>query len=112
MREGEEKAGVKAVPAPVPRISRLMALAIRFDGLIRDGVVTNLAELAALGHVSRARASQIMNLLNLAPDIQEDLLYLEHGSGRQGVTERTLRPIVVELDWEKQRGMWGKLPAG
>jgi len=52
----------------VPRVSRLMALAIRFEGLIRDGVVRNQAELARLEHVSRARVSQIMNLLNLAKD--------------------------------------------
>lgn len=55
----------------VPRVSRLMALAIRLDRLIRDGVVTDQAELARLGHVTRARLTQIMNLLCLAPDIQE-----------------------------------------
>jgi hypothetical protein len=60
----------------VPRISRLMALAIRFDDLLRRGQVKDYAELARLGHVTRARATQIMNLLNLAPDIQEALLFL------------------------------------
>ncbi len=44
-----------------------MALAIRFDGLMRQGVVKDQAELARLGHVSRARLTQIMNLLCLAP---------------------------------------------
>ena len=61
-----------------------MALAIRFDGLIRDGVVADQAELARLGHVTRARVTQIMNLLQLAPDIQEALLFLprvEQGPG-------------------------------
>ena len=53
-----------------------LALAIRFDQLIRDGVVTDQAELARLGHVSRARLTQIMNLLNLAPDIFEALFIL------------------------------------
>lgn len=71
VREGEAKSSRKPAPKPVPRISRLMALAIRFDGLIRDGAVSNLAELAALGHVTRARVTQIMNLLNLAPDVRE-----------------------------------------
>ena len=60
----------------VPRISRLMALAIRFDELLSRGEVKDYAELARLGHVTRARATQIMNLLNLAPDIQEALLFL------------------------------------
>ena len=63
-------------PGRVPWVSKLMALAIRFDGLVRDGVVTDQAELARLGHVSRARVTQIMNLLHLAPDIQEEVLFL------------------------------------
>ena len=66
----------RPVPGRVPRVAKLMALAIRFDKLIRDGVVADYAELARLGHVTRARMSQIMNLLNLAPDIREALLFL------------------------------------
>src|SRR5215510_8373808 len=60
----------------VPRIAKLMALAIRFDELIRTGMVRDYAEFARLGHVTRARITQIMNLLHLAPDIQEHLLFL------------------------------------
>lgn len=48
-----------------------MALAIQLDELIRDGEVTDKAELARLGHVTRARLTQTMNLLCLAPDLQE-----------------------------------------
>lgn len=58
-------------PGRVPRVARLMALAIRFEQLIRAGVVADYSELATLGHVTRPRISQIMNLLNLAPDIQQ-----------------------------------------
>ena len=94
----------------VPRIARLMALAIRFDGLIRDGVVTDQAELARLGHVTRARVTQIMNLLHLAPDIQEAILFLPRVErGRDPIQERQLRPIVAVPDWRKQRRMWRKL---
>jgi len=57
----------------VPRVSRLMALAIKMDGLVRSGAVKDYAELARLGNVSRARVTQIMNLNLLAPGIQEDL---------------------------------------
>ena len=63
-------------PGRIPRISRLMALAIRLDGLIRSGVLKDYAVVARLGHVSRARVTQVMNLLHLAPDIQEELLFL------------------------------------
>lgn len=90
----------------VPRVARIMALAIRFDQLIRAGVVADQAELARIGHVSRARLTQIMNLLSLAPEIQESLLFLQTESGRKGVTEQQLRPIVAEADWRRQRKEW------
>lgn len=93
----------------VPRVSRLMALAIRLDQLIRDGVVADQAELARLGHVSRARLTQVMNLLCLAPDIQEQILFLpETVSGRDAVTEKQLRPIASIEDWRKQRRVWSR----
>jgi len=97
----------EATPRPVgriPRVAKLMALAILFEGLIRDGVVTDYAELARLGHVTRARITQIMNLLHLAPDIQEKLLFLPPvEQGRDPVTERELREVAAEVDWKKQR---------
>jgi len=55
----------------LPRITRLMALAIHFDGLIESGAVANYSDLARLGNVTRARMTMIMNLLMLAPEIQE-----------------------------------------
>ncbi len=97
-------------PGRVPRVSRLMALAIRFDRLVRDGAVADYAEIARLGHVTRARLTQIMNLLHLAPDIQEALLLLPSvEKGRDPITERNLRPIAAEPDWQKQRRMWRRI---
>lgn len=65
------------------------------------------AELARLGGVSRARVSQIMNLLQLAPDIQEAILCLPRvESGRDPVGERELRRIVAMADWARQRNSW------
>ncbi len=91
----------------LPRISRLMALAIRFDDLIQSGEVTDYAELARLGHVSRARVTQIMNLLMLAPDIQEEILHLPRVTGgRDPIHLRQLQPIALVPDWRKQRKMW------
>jgi hypothetical protein len=105
-----------APPAPelpkgsVPRISRLMALAIRWDELVRTGEVQDYAELARLGHVTRARMSQIMNLLNLAPDIQEEILFLPRTvKGHDPVGERDMRSICLEPDWTKQRQLWRQL---
>ena len=80
-----------APPDPVPRIARLMALAIHFEELIRQGLVKDYADLARLGGVSRARITQIMNLLNLPPTEQEEILFLKGGPGRARVTEQCLR---------------------
>ena len=94
----------------VPRVSRLMALAMRFDELIRSGQVTGYAELAKLGHVTRARLSQIASLLCLAPDLQEDLLFLPRTlRGRDPIQLRHLLPIAAIPDWRKQRSRWKSL---
>jgi hypothetical protein len=94
----------------VPRIARFMALAIRFDELVRVGVVSDYAELARLGHVTRARVTQIMNLLMLAPDIQEAILFLPRVErGRDPILLRQLQPIALVPDWRKQRQAWKTL---
>jgi hypothetical protein len=104
---GEAPAKSALPPGRVPRVTRLMALAIRFETLIRDGEVQDLAEIARLGQVTRARVTQIMNLLHLSPDIQEAILALPRvESGRDPITERELRPIAAIPDWRKQRAAW------
>ena len=91
-------------PPPKPvgsirRVARIMALAIRFDRLLRDGIVADQAELARLGHVTRARVTQIMNVVDLAPDIQEQILFLSRTErARDPTHERHLRPIAAEAD--------------
>jgi|ERR1043166_7529466 hypothetical protein len=88
----------------VPRVARLMALAIHVDELIRTGAIKDYAEAARLGQVTRARMTQIMNLLNLAPDIQEALLCMPRTvRGRDAIGERQLRPIASMVTWRQQR---------
>ncbi len=90
-------------PGRLPRVTKLLALAIHFDELIHTGAVTSQAELARLGQVSRPRLTQIMNLLHLAPDIQEKVLFHQKIlRGRAEITERTLRRIAAHTDWSKQ----------
>ena len=97
-------------PGRVPRISKLMALAIRFDGLIRDGKVVDRSEIARLSHITQPRMTQIMNLVHLAPDIQEELLFLPPVmDGRARIHEKMLRPITAEVGWGSQRGMWRQI---
>ena len=109
---------ISAAPPPsvprgrVPRVSRLLALALRLDELVRTGVVADYATLAELAHVSRARMSQILNLLVLAPDIQEALLFLPRTErGRDPIHLRQLQALAAVLDWGQQRHRWRTLQA-
>ena len=100
-------------PAPatpkgkIPRLSRLMDLAIHCHELLRSGQITNQFELARHAQITPARMTQILTLLNLASDIQEELLFLPRTTnGRGEVQEKDVRKIAMELDWEMQREMW------
>ena len=94
----------------VPRVSRLMALAIYMEDLVRRGEAADYADLARLAHVSRARISQIMNLLHLAPYILEAILNLPRSKGGSDpIREKMVRSIAAVPDWQRQRAMWGEL---
>jgi hypothetical protein len=94
----------------VPRIARLMALALRFEQLLDSGQVADYATLARLGHVSRARISQIMNLRLLATDIQEQILFLPPTlHGRDQIHLGQLQPIAQVTGWPEQRRRWANL---
>jgi hypothetical protein len=101
----------RSLPAGrVPRIARLLALARKFDNLLRQQVVANCAALARLGHVSRARMTQILNLLYLAPDIQEAILFLPVTvRGRDAIRLCQLQKLTQILDWSQQRTLWRQL---
>jgi len=90
----------------IPRIARLMALALRLEQLVRAQAIPDYAALARRGHVTRARLTQIMQLLHLAPDLQEQILYLPP---LPRLNERNLRPIVRQIDWHAQRRLFQKL---
>jgi hypothetical protein len=120
---GREKRGKRRLlagraPAPepqieqgnIPRLARLMALAIHFEGLLERGEVKDMAEIARLGHVTRARVTQIMNLRLLAPDIQKALLDLPPTmKGRDRLQYRHIHPLTVTASWKRQREMWATL---
>jgi hypothetical protein len=109
----EVRSGVDSSSLPagrVPRVARLMALALRLDELVRTGQVTSYSALASLGHVSRARICQILNLIHLAPDLQEALLFLPPTQrGRDAIILADLMPIAAAFDWRKQRRLWRRL---
>ena len=103
-------APAQGVPGRVPRVARLLALAHRLEGLLYAGVARDYAALGRLGHVTRARVSQIMSLLYLAPDLQEQVLFLPRAArGRDPVILRDLLPIAAVPDWQRQRRLWQAL---
>jgi hypothetical protein len=111
----ESQADERRPPVPplsprVPRIARLMALALHIEALVQAGTVSSYVEAARLGHVSRARVSQILSLLQLAPDLQEQLLFLQRPPhGREPLPLRHVLTIAAGLDWSQQRRPWRKL---
>jgi len=87
-----------------------MALALRYEQLLRAGTVRDYVALAKLGQVSRGRITQIMNLRQLAPAIQEQILFLPRvARGRDPIYLHQLQPLAIILDWRKQRSMWKAL---
>jgi hypothetical protein len=117
-RGGAVQAATVSEPSSrVPRIARLVALAWHIEEQVRSGTLASYAAAARLGHISRARLSQILSLLNLAPDLQEQVLFLSRPvRGRQALTIRQLLRVAAALDWDEQRRRWRKLrrakPAG
>ena len=109
-RIGSKKETSPEKPGNVPRVSRLLALALRYDQLMRQRDIPDFNTLAKLAGVSKPRITQIMNLINLAPDIQAEILTLPPIRQSRGYfTERKLRPIAQEPDWVEQRELWRKL---
>ena len=107
---GAEQPTAALPPGRVPRLARFLALALRLDCQLRHGVLRDCAEVARLGHVTRARVSQILSLVHLAPDIQEAILFLPRTQrGRDRVILSDVIPIAMELDWKRQRRAWRRL---
>ena len=100
----------KARSPRIPRIAQRMALARHIDDLVRSGALGSYAAAARLGHISRARMSQILALLHLAPDLQEQLLFLQRPArGRTAPVLRQVLHVAAALDWEEQRRRWRRL---
>ena len=107
---GAEQPLLALPPGRVPRLARFLALALRLEGQLRQGVFKDCGEVARVGHVTRARVSQILTLVYLAPDIQEAILFLPRTQrGRDPVILSDVMPIATELDWKRQRRAWRRL---
>ena len=91
----------------MPRLAKLMALALQFEERIRSRHGMDMTELARVAMVTQPRITQVMNLLHLAPDIQEEILFLPRVlAGRDPIHEKPLWRIGQEPSFARQRRMW------
>ncbi len=77
--------------------------ALFFDGLLRKGLVEKRSRLAEMLGYSRARITQMLNLLKLPLEIRRKVLLTDD------ISEFQLRPLVRMKDRRKQRNMFEKL---
>ncbi len=84
---------------PVSRAARMLALAHYVERLVEEGAVASYADAARQLGVTRARMSQILNLLNLPPRVQEALLL-----GELHLSERRIRALGARAEWVYNRG--------
>jgi hypothetical protein len=89
--------------APLPSATRLLVLAHKIDGMIQSGEVRDWADAARLAGVTRARMTQIANMLLLSPSIQERILTLPlEVMNRDRMTEHYLRGVGAAPCWQEQ----------
>ena len=82
-----------------PRIVELLAQAEEFQRLLDSGEAASRADLARRFRLSRARVTQIMNLLKLHPAIRNSIRKRPRPVHRAGVTEGKLRALIrLEAD--------------
>jgi ParB-like chromosome segregation protein Spo0J len=95
-----------AKPEPVRRpakVAQQLALAHHLQAAIDRGAVADRAAVARKLGLTRARITQLLDLLMLAPDLQEAVLVLEAVDGAEPMAERTLRAVAHAGTWAEQR---------
>ena len=85
-----------------PRVVELLRKAIEWQALLESGEAANQAEIAGREGITRARVTQVMGMLRLAPEIQQHILFLPDMVRRPAITERALRPIAKLGDRREQ----------
>jgi hypothetical protein len=98
-----------AVPEPVRRpakVAQQLALAHHLQAAIDRGSIADRAALARKLGLTRARVTQLLDLLLLAPDLQQAVLALEAVDGAEPMSERALRAVAHAGSWRAQRDAW------
>jgi hypothetical protein len=85
-----------------PRVVELLRKAIEWQDLLESGKIASQSEIARLEGITRARVTQVMGMLRLAPAIREKILSQPNAVLRPPVTERLLRPIAIITNYHDQ----------
>jgi hypothetical protein len=106
-RRGRQRRFTARVPeGPTSRPARVavtLALAHKIRRGVLAGEIKDQAEAARRLGLTRARLSQILDLTNLSPNLQEEILFLEVIDGREPLRERSLRGVLRFTSWDEQR---------
>lgn len=97
-------------PGKIPTVSRMMALAIFYERLIKNGKVKSIYDIGRLENISQQRASQVMSLLLLSPSLQEKILTLprQYPYSKHISTKKCIN-IATEIDFEKQEELFAEM---
>lgn len=100
----------KQIPGKVPTVSRMMALAIYYEQLIKEGKIKSVSDIGRLENITQQRVSQVMGLLLLSSKLQEKLLSLprQYRNSCRISTEKAIN-IAKEIDFEKQEVLFNRL---
>ena len=85
----------RSLKPPKPnRAAGLLKKAHAWQARIESGEVENKAAVARQEGISRARVTQVLSLLKLAPEIREHILAMPLANGHRPLSERSLRPLI------------------
>ncbi len=106
----QERLAASARPRTYPaRIARVLALAHSLQKRVTGGEFRDYAAMARALGFTRARVTQLMDLVLLAPDVQAEVLNLRFPPGKQPICERHLRQVARTPIWIEQRARWAEI---
>ncbi|MCX7805855.1 MAG: hypothetical protein N3A38_11790 [Planctomycetota bacterium] len=114
---------VSAVPTPryapkppeppreprTPPVVEMLRKALAWRRELDSGAVATQADIARREGLTRARVTQVLMLVRLAPEIQEKVLTLPPTAGRHAISERLLRPLTMVEDQNHQLQVFATL---
>ena len=93
------QATVKKPSTPKKTYRNPIYLAREYKKMIDSGKVKNQAKLARIKGISRARVTQILNLLKLGKNIIDNLKQIGDSMDKKVISERGLRKIIHQIDY-------------